>query len=124
MLKRVRDWVQARIDAAILPVVKRCVADVAEPIDYERLAVHVTTLKEFMREVRERLEQDLSDEDMAQRVAEHIDASDVASYMDAADVASHVEVDSSDIDMDEVAEKINYRDLCRCLLAELKKEGV
>lgn len=122
-VKRVREWVQARIDAVILPVVKRCVTEAAEPVDYQRLALEVSTLKEFRREVCTGVSADLiGDTQFAEQVAENLDARDIAYHIDAEDVASHVEVDSSDlnIDVDDVAAKINYRDLCRCLLAELK----
>lgn len=124
MFRRLREWAQARLDEVILRHVQAFAKESAEAIDYERLALHVTTLKEFMRDLKEQVAGELEMDGIAEKVAEHIDARDIAYHIDAEDVASHVEVDPSDmnIDVDDVAAKINYRDLCRCLLAELKKE--
>ena len=48
-MKRLIEWVRGRVDAVILPVVKRCVTDAAEPVDYLRLALAVGCLQEFRR---------------------------------------------------------------------------
>jgi hypothetical protein len=119
MLKRLREWVQRRVDAAILPHVQRCVSDAAEPICYEKLALHLAGLKEFTRELRTALS---SDWDFTNQIASHLDASDIAYCIDAAAVGEAVELDygNFDIDLDEVAEKLDYRQLCAALLHEMK----
>lgn len=144
MLKRVRDWVQARFDAAVLPIVKRCVTDAAEPVDYRRLALEVGVLQEFRRELagavahdddlRAAVSRQLADRgfdlidtaDIAERVAETMDASDVAGYIDAEDVAAHVEVDTDDIaskvaEEIDVSECVDYDKLAETLVSKLKE---
>lgn len=133
MIKKLREWVQARINAAILPVVNRCVTDAAQPVDYGRLALEVSTLQAFRQELAEsmakgmrldvtanlaaKVAKELDTGEIAEEVADRMTAGDVAYHMDAEDVASHVDVD---IDLDEVAERIDYRQLCKALLAEMK----
>ena len=46
-MKRLREWVRARAEAAILPVVRRCMTEV---VDSERLALQVSTLRAFSKE--------------------------------------------------------------------------
>lgn len=142
MLKRVRDWVQARIDAAILPAVRRCVTDTAEPVDYGRLALEVSTLQEFRRElvdsmakgmrldVAANIARDVCDEidtgEIADALADRITAEDVAYHMDAEDVAGYVEVDTHTIaekvaeDID-VSECVDYDKLAEALVSKLKE---
>lgn len=99
-MKRLREWVRARVDAVILPVVRRCVTEV---VDYERLALHVTTVRGFSKEVSDALE---LDGEFVQRLAVEIDTSDIA---------SNVEVDAED-----VAEHLDYRRLAQALCEQLK----
>ena len=142
MLKRVRDWVQARIDAAILPAVRRCVTDTAEPVDYGRLALEVSTLQEFRRELADsvakgmrldvaaNIARDVADEidtgEIADALADRITAEDVAYHMDAEDVAGYVEVDPDTIaekvaeDID-VSECVDYDKLAEALVSKLKE---
>jgi hypothetical protein len=144
MLKRVRDWVQARIDAAILPQVQRCVTDVAQPIDYTKLAAEVTSLQCFMHElsaltascddlrldVAANIARDVAEEidtgEIAAVVADRISAEDVAYHMDAEDVAGYVEVDADSIaekvaeDID-VSECVDYDKLAEALVSKLKE---
>jgi hypothetical protein len=139
--KRFREWVQARIDAAILPQVQRCVTDVAQPVDYQRLALEVGCLQEFRRElaatVTEQLAERVIDEidldDMADKVAasraRDIDAEDVARHMDAEDVASYVDVDTDtiaekvceEIDASSIASELDYDKLAEVLVSKLKE---
>jgi hypothetical protein len=140
--KRLREWVQARIDAAILPQVRRCVADVAQPVDHQRLALEVGCLQEFRRELAasmqsevsetltERLVDEIDLDDLADKVAARrsfdIDAEDVARHMDAEDVASYVDVDTDTI-AEKVAEEIDvfecvdYDRLAAALVSKLKE---
>lgn len=143
-MKRLRDWVQARVDAVILPVVKQCVTDAAEPVDYRRLALEVGCLQEFRRELastvakcddlRSAVSRQLADQvidqiddnDIARKVGEAISAEDVAYHMDAEDVAGYVEVDTDDI-ASKVAEEIDvsgcvdYDRLAETLVSKLKE---
>jgi hypothetical protein len=148
MLKRVRDWVQARIDAAILPQVHRCVTDVAQPIDYTKLAAEVGCLQAFRDDlvrlisssgdfrsalgmrVMADISQELIDQidlgDIADKLADGISAEDVAYHMDAEDVAGYVEVDTDSIaekvaeDID-VSECVDYDKLAETLVSKLKE---
>lgn len=143
-MKRLIEWVRARVDAVILPVVKRCVTDAAEPVDYQRLALVVGCLQEFRRELagelatcddlREEVSRQLADRvidqidtsDLSGRVAETISAEDVAYHMDAEDVAGYVEVDTDDL-ASKVAEEIDvtgcvdYDRLAETLVSKLKE---
>jgi hypothetical protein len=139
--KRFRDWVQARIDAAILPQVQRCVADVAQPVDYQRLALEVGCLQEFRRELAatvteqltERVIEEIDLDDMADKIADSrardIDAEDVARHMDAEDVASYVDVDADtiaekvcdEIDASSIASELDYDKLAAALVSKLKE---
>jgi hypothetical protein len=144
MMKRVRDWVQARIDAAILPQVRRCVTDVAQPVDYQRLALEVGCLQEFRRELasvvagcddlRAEVSRQLADRvidqidtsDLSEKVAGTISAEDVAYHMDAEDVAGYVEVDTDDIaskvaEEIDVSECVDYDRLAETLVSKLKE---
>lgn len=126
MLKRVREWIQERIEAAILPHVQRCVTNAAETIDYERLALHLAGLTAFQNTLLNGVCKEVcSDDAFASRVAGEMDASEIAYHIDESDVASNVELDYStfDIDMDAVAENIDYQQLCRALLQEMKARG-
>jgi hypothetical protein len=138
--KRFREWVQARIDAAILPQVQRCVADVAQPMDYQRLALEVGCL-EFRRELAaamteqltERVIEEIDLDDMADKLAASraidIDAEDVARHMDAEDVASYVDVDTDtiaekvceEIDASSIASELDYDKLAEVLVSKLKE---
>lgn len=124
MRDRFNAWLQARLDDLILPRARQCAAEAAEPINYQKLALEMSTLQEFVRELRDRLEQVLSDDDMAERVAQHIDAEDVAQYVDCSVVAG--EIDKSDIasefsiDADDVAEQLDYKRLAQALLREAR----
>jgi hypothetical protein len=143
-MKRLRDWVQARVDAVILPVVRQCVTDAAEPVDYQRLALEVGCLQEFRRELAatvatcddlrsavsrqlaDRVIDQIDDNDIARKVGEAISAEDVAYHMDAEDVAGYVEVDTDDI-ASKVAEEIDvsgcvdYDRLAETLVSKLKE---
>jgi len=139
--KRFREWVQARIDAAILPQVQRCVTDVAQPVDYQRLALEVGCLQEFRRELAaemtaqlaERVIEEIDLDDMADKVAasraRDIDAEDVARHMDAEDVASYVDVDTDtitekvcdEIDASSIASELDYDKLAEALVSKLKE---
>jgi len=143
-MKRLRDWVQARVDAVILPVVRQCVTEVAEPVDYRRLALEVGCLQEFRRELAvtvatcddlrsavsrqlaDRVIDQIDDNDIARKVGEAISAEDVAYHMDAEDVAGYVEVDTDDI-ASKVAEEIDvsgcvdYDRLAETLVSKLKE---
>ena len=141
-MKRLREWVQARIDAAILPVVRRCVTDTAEPVDYGRLALEVSTLQEFRRELVEsmakgmrldvaaNIARDVCDEidtgEIADALADRISAEDVAYHLDTEDVASYIEVDTDTIaekvaeDID-VSECVDYDKLAEALVSKLKE---
>ena len=119
-MKRLREWVRARAEAAILPMVRRCATEV---VDYERLALHVTTVRGFSKEVSDALE---LDGEFVQRLAGEIDASDVAYHIDTDDVARAVEIETSDIasnvevDAEDVAEHLDYRRLAEALCEQLK----
>jgi len=143
-MKRMREWVRARVDAVILPVVKRCVTDAAEPVDYLRLALAVGCLQEFRRELAgelptcddlrnavsrqlaDRVIDQIDDNDIARKVGETISAEDVAYHMDAEDVAGYVEVDTDDL-ASKVAEEIDvagcvdYDRLAETLVSKLKE---
>ena len=143
-MTRMREWVRARVDAVILPVVKRCVTDAAEPVDYLRLALAVGCLQEFRRELAgelatsddlrnsvsrqlaDRVVDQIDDADIAAKIAEGISAEDVAYHMDAEDVAGYVEVDNDDIAA-KVAEEIDvsgyvdYDRLAETLVGKLKE---
>ena len=143
-MTRMREWVRARVDAVILPVVKRCVTDAAEPVDYLRLALAVGCLQEFRRELAgelatsddlrnsvsrqlaDRVVDQIDDADIAAKIAEGISAEDVAYHMDAEDVAGYVEVDNDDI-ASKVAEEIDvsgcvdYDRLAETLVGKLKE---
>lgn len=142
MLKRVSEWVQARIDAAILPRVRECVTEMAQPIDYGKLALEVSTLQEFRRELADsmakgmrldvaaNIARDVCDEidtgEIADALADRITAEDVAYHMDAEDVASYIEVDTDTIaekvaeDID-VSECVDYDKLAEALVSKLKE---
>ena len=143
-MKRLIEWVRARVDAVILPVVKRCVTDAAEPVDYQRLALEVGCLQEFRRELAgelatcddlrnavsrqlaDRVVDQIDDADIAAKIADGISAEDVAYHMDAEDVAGYVEVDNDDIAA-KVAEEIDvsgyvdYDRLAETLVGKLKE---
>lgn len=143
-MKRLREWVQARIDAAILPMVRRCVTDVAQPVDYQKVALEVACLQEFRKELAwviaksddlkaevsrqlaDRVVDQFDTSDLADKVAETISAEDVAYHMDAEDVAAHVDVDTDDI-ASKVAEEIDVSDcvdydkLAETLVSKLKE---
>jgi hypothetical protein len=143
-MKRLRDWVQARIDAAILPQVRRCVTDVAQPIDYTKLAAEVTSLQCFMhelsaltascddlraavsRQVADRVIDQIDLGGIADKTAEMISVEDVAYHLDTEDVASYIEVDTDTIaekvaeDID-VSECVDYDKLAEALVGKLKE---
>ena len=143
-MKRLREWVRSRVDAVILPVVKRCVTDATEPVDYLRLALAVGCLQEFRRELAgelatsddlrnavsrqlaDRVIDQIDDNDIARKVGETISAEDVAYHMDAEDVAGYVEVDTDDL-ASKVAEEIDvtgcvdYDRLAETLVSKLKE---
>ena len=141
-MRRLREWAQARLDAAILPVVQRCVADAAQPIDYQRLALEVACLKEFSRELvqavssgvridvlsdlAERVADEIDVSDVASHIAGQFDAEDVAQHMDAEDVAAYVDVDTDDIarriaDEIDVSDCVDYDKLAEALVGKLKE---
>jgi hypothetical protein len=131
MLKQMRDRVRAAVgrrahkwlDAVILPRARHCAAEAAEPVNYQKLALELSTLQEFMRELRDRLEQVLADDDMAERVAQHIDCDDVARHVDCSEIAG--EIDKSEIaaeftiDEGDVADALDYKRLAKALLQEV-----
>ena len=143
-MKRLSKWVRGRADAVILPVVRRCVTDAAEPVDYLRLALAVGCLQEFRRELAgelatcddlrnavsrqlaDRVIDQIDDNDIARKVGETISAEDVAYHMDAEDVAGYVEVDTDDL-ASKVAEEIDvtgcvdYDRLAETLVSKLKE---
>ena len=103
-MKRLREWVRGRVDAVILPVVKRCMPDqetillnAIRMIDRKDLAWHVDTpdfRKNVAQFVKEQLEEDIDLGEIAEKVGQRIDASDIAYHIDAEDVAGYVEVDT------------------------------
>ncbi len=125
-MKKLREWVRARVDAVILPAVRRCVTEVAEPVDYERLALQVSTLRGFSKEVSDALE---LDGEFVRRLAGEIDASDVAYHIDTDDVARAVEIDTAEIagnvevDAEDVAENLDYRRLAQALCRQFQAAG-
>lgn len=148
MLKRVRDWVQARFDAAILPHVHRCVTDVAQPIDYQRLALEVGCLQSFrddlvglisasgdfraalslrvMANIAQEVIDQIDTDEIAARVAETMSAEDVAYHMDAEDVAGYVDVDLGDLasrvaEEIDVSDCVDYDKLAETLVSKLKE---
>lgn len=142
MLKRVREWVQARLDAAVMRHVQAFARESAEAIDYGRLALEVSTLQEFRRElvdsmakgmrldVAANIARDVAEEidtgEIAAVVADRISAEDVAYHMDAEDVAGYVEVDADTIaekvaDDIDVSECVDYDKLAEALVSKLKE---
>jgi hypothetical protein len=122
--------------------VQRCVTDVAQPVDYQRLALEVGCLQEFRRELASSLQSEVSEtlterlvdeidlDDLADKVAARrsfdIDAEDVARHMDAEDVASYVDVDTDTIaekvaEEIDVSECVDYDRLAAALVRKLKE---
>ena len=135
-MKRLREWVRGRVDAVILPVVKRCMPDqetillnAIRMIDRKDLAWHVDTpdfRKNVAQFVKEQLEEDIDLGEIAEKVGQRIDASDIAYHIDAEDVAGYVEVDTDDL-ASKVAEEIDvtgcvdYDRLAESLVSKLKE---
>jgi hypothetical protein len=127
-MKRLRDrfhaGVQARVDAVLLPRVRRCVQAEAQPIDFQRLALETSTLRGFSKEVADALE---LDDDFCRRLANEISGHDIAYHIDAEEVARQVEVDPADVvrelDCEELAGHLDYRALARELLRAVKAEA-
>ena len=135
-MKRLREWVQARIDAVLLPVVRRCMPDqetillnAIRMIDRKDLAWHVDTpdfRQNVAQFVKEQLEGDIDLGEIAEKLGERIDASDIAYHLNAADVAAEV-----DVDLDAIAEKVageidvsscvDYDKLAEALVSKLKE---
>ena len=119
-MKRLREWAQARFEAAILPVVQRCVKDAVVPIDYGRLR------DEISEQIAESVVEKIDTGSIAERVADGIDVTDVASHMDAEDVACYVDVDLDDIatrvaDQIDAAQCVDYDKLAETLVGKLKE---
>lgn len=143
-MKRLREWVRERFDAAMLPLVRRCVTDVAEPVDYGRLALEVASLKEFAcelsdslsdnmvsdvaRQVADRVIDQIDTDEIASKVGDTVDASDIAGHIDMDDVCNNLDVSNY---LDEIAEKVaeeidvsecvDYDRLAEALVAKLKE---
>lgn len=120
MLKRLREWAQARVDAAILPVVKRCVAESAKPVDYDRLQADVS------RQLADRVIDQIDTGRIAEQIADTISTSDVADHIDAEDVASYVDVDLDDVatrvaDQIDASACVDYDKLAEALVSKLKE---
>ena len=119
-MKRLREWAQARLEAAILPVVQRCVNSAAVPVDYGRLR------DEISEQIAESVVEKIDTCSIAERVAEGIDVTDVAYHMDAEDVAGYVDVDLDDIatrvaDQIDASQCVDYDKLAEALVSKLKE---
>jgi len=120
---KIREWLRTTTEAMIRPIVRRCVAEMAEPVDYERLSHQLSTVHGFSKEVSDALE---LDGEFVQRLAGAIDASDVAYHIDTDDVARAIEIDTSEIasnvevDAEDVAEHLDYRRLAQALCEQLR----
>jgi SAM-dependent MidA family methyltransferase len=119
-MRRLREWAQARLEAAILPVVQRCVRDAAVPIDYGRLR------DDIGESIAERVIEQIDKSRIAEQIADTISVEDVAYYIDAEDVAGHVDVDTDDIaskvaEEIDVSECVDYDKLAEALVSKLKE---